>query len=162
MIGKIIDRLVKLQIILATALLALFFVVVCLQVIFRQIGISAIWMEEVAQFSFIWTAFLGGSAMVYNKQHFAFTSLKEHFKGKKRNMYDIAISLAMIIFVSVMMVVGWKPVLQFWNHRWIGVPSFKMGYVWLCVPITGITCTIYLFYHIYLDMVNMLKKDVSK
>lgn len=162
MINKTISGISKLQITMGTVFLIVFFVVVSLQVIFRYVGISAMWTEEIAQYSFIWSAFMGGSAMVDHKQHFAFTSIKDRMKGKGKYFYDIAISLVMLIFVSVMAVIGWIPVMQFWSHRWIGIPLLKMGFVWLCIPITGITCSVYLIRHICFDVIALRKGEDTK
>ena len=114
------------------------------------------WTEDISQYSFIWSAFMGASAMVYYKQHFAFASLKNRVDGRMKYIYDILVSGAMLLFV-VTMVTGWKPVLSFCNHRGIGIPSFKMGYVWLCIPLTGITCTIYLLHHVFQDISMAVK-----
>lgn len=157
MIGKMIKKMADVQIFLGTAFLLVFFVVVSLQVLFRYIGVSAMWTEDISQYSFIWSAFMGASAMVYYKQHFAFASLKSRVDGRMKYIYDILVSGAMLLFVVTMAVMGWKPVLSFWNHRWIGIPSFKMGYVWLCIPLTGITCTIYLLHHVFQDISMAVK-----
>ena len=35
---------------------------------------------------------------------------------------------------------------QFWNFRWITIPELKRGPTWLCIPLCGLTSSIYLLY----------------
>ena len=46
-------------------------------------GIAATWTEDVSMYSFIWAVFMGAGAMVYEKRHFAFTSISDMMKNDK-------------------------------------------------------------------------------
>lgn len=162
MFGKFVNALSRGQIVLGTVLLIGFFVAVTLQIASRYIGVSLMWTEEVAQYAFIWAAFMGGSAMVHRNQHFVFSSFRDRVSGKGKIYYDIVVIAVMLIFVGVMAVIGWYPVMRFWHHRWISIPSFTMGYVWLCIPITGVTCSLYLFHHIVLEIGKLRKGGTAQ
>ena len=80
---KAIDWLQKIQIAVGGFFLCVFLLTVVYQMFSRYLGIAATWTEDVSMYSFIWAVFMGAGAMVYEKRHFAFTSISDMMKNDK-------------------------------------------------------------------------------
>ncbi|MDF2614455.1 MAG: C4-dicarboxylate transporter permease [Clostridia bacterium] len=157
---KAVDLLQKLQLAVGTLFLAIFLITVVLQVSSRYLGFATVWTEEVAMYAFIWAVFMGASAMVYEKRHFAFTSLSENLKSESlKSIISIVISIIMLIFAVLMVQYGVQVTKQFWNYKWISIPSLTRGITWMCLPICGVTSFIYLIQLMIEDFKNILKGD---
>ncbi|MDR3341639.1 MAG: TRAP transporter small permease subunit [Treponema sp.] len=150
---KIIALLQKLQIVAGGIFLTIFLLSVVTQIFARYLGIAVTWTEDVSLYAFIWAVFMGASAMVYERRHFAFTSLSDSIKSRsKKLLISLCISLAMLIFGVLMLYYGVRISRQFWNYRWVTIGAFKRGPVWLCLPIAGATIGLYTVYHIVNDV----------
>ena len=142
---KAIEWMQKIQIAVGGFFLCIFLLTVVFQMLSRYIGIAATWTEDVSMYSFIWAVFMGAGAMVYEKRHFAFTSVSDMLKNEKiKSVLAIIISLVMLVFAVLMAYYGYKLTQKFWNYTWTNIPSFKRGPTWTCLPICGVTSTIYL------------------
>lgn len=128
----------------------------------RFLGISATWTEDVTQYSFIWAVFMGASAMVYEKAHFAFTSISDLIKSTKvKGVLAIIISCVMLVFAVAMVYYGIIITQRFWNYTWVNIPSFKRGPTWLCLPIAGATSGIYILNQIKNQVISLIGKGVA-
>lgn len=155
---KAIETLQKFQIALGGLFLFIFLVTVVWQMLARYMGIAATWTEDVSMYSFIWSVFMGAAAMVYEKRHFAFTSLADMLKSENaKSVLSIIISIISLIFMLLMVYYGAKLTKQFWNYTWVNIPSFKRGPTWLCLPICGVTSSIYLISNIVDEIKNFGK-----
>lgn len=155
---KLIDLMQKVQIAIGGAFLLIFLVTVVYQIICRYMGIAAMWTEDVSMYSFIWAVFMGAAAMVHSNAHFAFTSLKDNMKSeKKKIILQIFINIIVLIFCVYMVIYGYAAAKQFWNYRWINIPSMKRGPTWLCIPICGATSAVYLIYGIFDQLAKLFK-----
>ena len=159
---KAISKLQQIQIAVGGFFLMIFLLTVVFQMLSRYIGIAATWTEDVSMYSFIWAVFMGGGAMVLEKKHFAFTSISDMMKNEKaKSVLSVIISVIMLIFAVLMVYYGIKLTKQFWNYTWVNIPSFKRGPTWLCLPICGVTSSIYLVELIAEDL-NVLMKGGNK
>ena len=141
---KAIEWMQKIQIAVGGFFLCIFLLTVVFQMLSRYIGIAATWTEDVSMYSFIWAVFMGAGAMVYEKRHFAFTSVSDMLKNEKiKSVLAIIISLVMLVFAVLMAYYGYKLTQKFWNYTWTNIPSFKRGPTWTCLPICGVTSTIF-------------------
>lgn len=155
---KVLGYLQKAQIFAGGIFLSIFLASVVIQMVCRYIGVAAIWTEDVSMYSFIWAAFMGAAAMVYEKQHFAFTSISDKLKNERvKTGLDTVIAVIMLIVSVLMFYYGCKLTKQFWNYRWVSIPDFKRGPTWLCIPVCGATSTLYLIGQI-IDNVKSLTK----
>lgn len=155
---KIIEAMQKVQVAIGGLFLCIFLLTVVFQMFSRYVGIAATWTEDVSMYSFIWAVFMGAGAMVYERRHFAFTSISDMLKNKTlKSLLSIIISLIMLAFAVLMIYYGYKVTKQFWNYTWVNIPSFKRGPTWLCLPLCGVTSTIYLVYLIIEDIGNLVK-----
>ncbi len=155
---KAIDMMQKIQVAIGGFFLLIFLVTVVFQMFARYVGIAATWTEDVSMYSFIWAVFMGAGAMVYEKRHFAFTSISDMLKNNKiKSILSILISLIMLIFAVLMVYYGVKVTKQFWNYTWVNIPSFKRGPTWMCLPLCGGTSVIYLLTLIFDDIRSLTK-----
>ncbi|NBJ70084.1 TRAP transporter small permease [Roseburia sp. 1XD42-34] len=157
---KCIRLLEKTQIILGFACLTIFFLVIMLQIVTRYMGISVIWTEEVANYSFIWAIFMGASVMVNRREHFSFDLLLRKLKGKSRLILCFVNDFLLIIFNSVIFLLGMQVVIEFWNYTWATIPEMKMGYVWLAVPIMSGSMVVYSIAHLINHIHSWKAKEV--
>lgn len=157
---KSIDMLQKIQIAIGGFFLAVFLITITYQMFTRFASISATWTEDVTMYSFIWAVFMGASAMVHEKAHFAFTSLSDSIrKPEIKKVIAIIIAIIMLFFAVLMTYYGVIIAKQFWNYTWVNLPQFKRGPTWLCIPIAGATSSIYLLYQIAEDVKSLVKGD---
>lgn len=155
---KAIDTLQKIQIAIGGGFLLIFLVAVVIQMMCRYLGIAAMWTEDVSMYSFIWAVFTGAGAMVHSKAHFAFTTLSDSMKDeRKKSILQIFINIVMLVFAVMMMKYGIDAAKQFWNYKWINIPSLKRGPTWLCIPFCGATSCIYLFWSIFEEFQKLTK-----
>lgn len=155
---KAIAMLQKIQVAVGGFFLLIFLVTVVFQMFSRYAGIAATWTEDVSMYSFIWAVFMGAGAMVHEKAHFAFTSISDLLKNPKlKGILAIIISIIMLIFAVLMVYYGVMVTKQFWNYTWVNIPSMKRGPTWLCLPLCGVTSTIYLVNQIVEEIGNVVK-----
>lgn len=155
---KAIAMLQKIQIAIGGFFLSVFLITVVFQMLSRYMGIAATWTEDVSMYSFIWAVFMGAGAMVYEKRHFAFTSISDMLKSEKiKSILAIIIAAIMLVFAVLMAYYGWKVTKQFWNYTWVNIPAFKRGPTWLCLPICGVTSAIYLINEIAEEISGLIK-----
>ena len=163
---KAIEMMQKIQIAIGGFFLCIFLLTVVFQMLSRYLGIAATWTEDVSMYSFIWAVFMGAGAMVYEKRHFAFTSISDMLKdGPAKKVLSIMISLIMLVFAILMAYYGVKVMQKNGNilsrlmpiMMLVNIPSFKRGPTWLCLPLCGITSAIYLVYQIIDDVLSLGK-----
>jgi TRAP-type transport system small permease protein len=138
-----IKALEKTQMTIGAIFLLLFFAAIMVQIVTRHLGISVIWTEEVANYSFIWSVFMGASVMVSKREHFSFDFLIGKLKGKSQLSLLIVIDAVILLFSFALFYYGIETVQNFWNYNWTSIPELKMGYVWISIPIMGATMMIY-------------------
>ena len=150
---KALAYLQKLQIAAGGIFLSIFLGSVVIQMGCRYAGVAAIWSEDVSMYAFIWAAFMGAGAMVYEQRHFAFTSISDMLKNESlKRVLALGIAIIMLIFSLLMFYYGCKITMQFWNYRWVSLPALKRGPTWLCIPVCGATSALYLLGQIAEDI----------
>lgn len=141
---KLINYFEKTQLFFSTIFLVIFVLATLLQVVSRYIGVSVIWTEEIAVNSFIWSMFLGAAVMVRHKQHFSFNFLNTYLSSRKKVILVLIQNLILFIFCSFCLLYSIEITGTFWRSRWITLPFLQQGFVWLVLPITFFSITIYL------------------
>ncbi|UXH46374.1 TRAP transporter small permease [Rossellomorea vietnamensis] len=138
-----IKALEKIQMTIGAIFLLIFFAAIMVQIVTRHLGISVIWTEEVANYSFIWSVFMGASVMVSKREHFSFDFLIGKLQGKSKVSLLIVIDAVILLFSFALFYYGIETVQNFWNYNWTSIPELKMGYVWISIPVMGATMMIY-------------------
>ena len=155
-----IKSLEKIQMTFGIVFLSIFFLAIIVQMVTRYLGISVIWTEEVANYSFIWAIFMGASVMVNRREHFNFDFLSMKLKGKKRASLQIVIDSIVLVFAVFLTIYGYEAVSTFWSYNWVSLPAMKMGYIWIAIPNMGATMAIYSAGHI-INHIAVLRGKVS-
>ncbi len=151
----------KAQMTLGVITLSIFFVAILIQIVSRHMGIAIIWTEEVANYSFIWSIFMGAAVMVNRREHFSFDFLTVQLRGIKRSLLVMIIDFIVLLFALAILFYGISATQTFWDYNWVALPEMKMGYVWISLPIMGLTMAIYCFNHLFLG-VKTVKKLLSE
>ncbi|AKG74727.1 TRAP transporter small permease [Salinicoccus halodurans] len=157
--NKMIKAIEKVQIAAGILFLVMFFLATILQIITRYMGLSVLWTEELANYAFIWAIFMGAALMVSHREHFTFDMLKLKL-SRKNNLYlNIFIDALLVVFNLYITIYGFQLLQHFWNYTWETVPAFKMGFVWLSVPVMSITMILYSVNHIINSIASLKKLD---
>ncbi|MRH44482.1 TRAP transporter small permease subunit [Aquibacillus halophilus] len=160
--NRFVNILEKIQLTAGALSLLTFFVVIVIQIVTRHLGVSVIWTEEVANYSFIWAVFMGAAVMVNRRDHFTFDFLQRKLTGKPKLSLSIFTDSVLILFNIAIFYFGLQVVERFWNYNWAALPAMKMGYVWLSIPIMAGTMVIYSTVHL-INHAKMLKvKEVNE
>jgi TRAP-type transport system small permease protein len=157
---RFVKALEKLQITVGIIFLSVFFLVILLQIITRYMGISVIWTEEVANYSFIWAIFMGAAVMVNRREHFNFDFIIRKLTGKKKVSLNVFNDLVLIVFNVCIFFLGVIVVKEFWNYTWATLPDMKMGYIWIAIPIMAGTMILYSISHIMDHIQSQKAKEV--
>lgn len=160
--NQFVRILEKIQMTVGVISLSIFFVVIVVQIVTRHLGISVIWTEEVANYSFIWAMFMGAAVMVNKREHFSFDFLQRKFKAKKLLYLNIFNDLVLILFNIAIFYYGIQVVQRFWNYNWAALQQMKMGYVWISIPIMAGTMIIYSLSHLKQHVHSLKAKEVSE
>ncbi len=144
-----IKTLEKAQMMLGVVMLSIFFIAIMIQIVSRHMGVSIIWTEEVANYSFIWSVFMGAAVMVNQREHFSFDFLALKLKGVKKIGLILLLDTIVLLFAIGLLYYGIQAASTFWDYNWVALPEMKMGYVWVALPITGLTMAIYTLGHIF-------------
>lgn len=157
---KAIAILQKIQIVAGGVFLSIFLAAVLVQIFSRYLEITVTWTEDITGYAFIWAVFMGASAMVFERRHFAFTTLGEKLNSPlKKLILSVIISLIILVFSACMVYYGIRIARQFWNYHWINIVALKRGPVWLCIPVAGGASVIYSVYHIVNDIGIYQKRE---
>lgn len=153
----------KAQMAIGVIFLSIFFIAIVIQITSRHMGVSIIWTEEVANYSFIWSIFMGASVMVSQREHFSFDFLSIKLKGRKKTTLVLVIDTIVLLFSLALLYYGIEAASTFWNYNWVALPEMKMGYVWISLPIMGLTMAIYSINHLFNGFKDFkeLKKGAS-
>lgn len=150
--GKTVERI---QLIVGAIFLSVFFIGVLVQIFTRYLGISVIWTEEFSNYAFIWSIFMGAAVMLAQKKHFAFALLKEKLSDKKKVYLEIFNDSLLFLLSLLFLYYGVLLVTRFWSYRWSTIPQFRMGLVWMCLPVMAATMSYYKMLHIAQDVSDL-------
>ena len=138
-----IDRLLE------TALVLLFFALfacVIIQVFTRYVlNDPAIFTEEASRFAIIWLSLLGTAYACGRLEHMAYTMFPEKLKGAKLLAHMRSVALLVLLFgLTVMLYGGGMLVMRAFDFEQLSATlALPMGYVYLCIPISGLLIVYY-------------------
>lgn len=138
-----VDRLLE------TALVLLFFALfacVIIQVFTRYVlNDPAIFTEEASRFAIIWLSLLGTAYACGRLEHMAYTMFPEKLKGAKLLAHMRSVALLVLLFgLTVMLYGGGMLVMRAFDFEQLSATlALPMGYVYLCIPISGLLIVYY-------------------
>ena len=122
---------------LVTALMAVLFVEVTLGVVFRAIGNSLIWYDEVASVLLAWLTFYGAALASVKRAHIGCPELVDAMSRRARRAFNIVAQILVIAFFVLLGAVGaWiLPVLA--TDALVSIPEVPMSVVQSVIPISA-------------------------
>jgi TRAP-type C4-dicarboxylate transport system permease small subunit len=138
-----IDRLLE------GALVALFFALfacVIIQVFTRYaLNDPAIFTEEASRFAIIWLSLLGTAYACGRLEHMAYTMFPDKLKGDALLSHMRSVAALVLLFgLTVMCYGGGYLVWRAFDYEQLSATlALPMGYVYLCIPISGLLIVYY-------------------
>ena len=132
-----IDRLLE-----ATLILLFFtlFACVIIQVFTRYVmNDPAIFTEEASRFAIIWLSLLGTAYACGRLEHMAYSMFPDKLKGEKLLAHMRSVAVLVLFFaLGVMCYGGGRLMLRAFDFEQLSATlALPMGYVYLCIPISG-------------------------
>ena len=155
-------RLDKVLEFICCTLLALMTILVTWQVVSRYVlNNPSTVTEELVLFSFVWMGLLGGAYLFGKNEHMAMTFLFDKLSEKNQIKVRIFFELVIMAFAVFILVFGG------WNMSKLSMGQLSsslqipMGYIYLALPLSGITTVIYNALNIS-DIIKELSGDKNK
>src|SRR5699024_8289406 len=159
--NRLLTTIEKIQTTAGILFLVISFLAPLLQIITRYMGMSVLWTEELANNAFIWAIFMGAAVMVKHKEHFTFDFFQMKLGQNNRLYLKIFFDVLLVAFNVLITLYGFQLLEHFWNYTWETVPAFKMGFIWLAVPVMSVTMILYSVDHIA-DSIGKLREMNGK
>ncbi|CED93407.1 TRAP-type C4-dicarboxylate transport system, small permease component, predicted n-acetylneuraminate transporter [Romboutsia ilealis] len=143
-------------------LLALMTILVTWQVVSRYVlnNPSTI-TEELVLFSFVWMGLLGGAYLFGKNEHMAMTFLFDKLSEKNQIKVRIFFELVIMAFAVFILIFGGYNMSKLSMGQLSSSLQIPMGYIYLALPLSGITTVIYNILNIY-DIINELSIHKNK
>lgn len=122
------------------------FVCVIVQVFTRYVlNDPAIFTEEASRFAIIWLSLLGTAYACGRLEHMAYTMFPDKLKDAKLLAHMRSVAIIVLLFaLSVMFYGGGRLVLRALQFNQLSATlALPMGYVYLCIPISGLLIVFY-------------------
>ena len=98
----------------------------------------AAWTEELAKYTFVWTALVGATLVFAGRGHIAVTFVVERLPLPVRKVIAALIQLVILFFAVVILVIGGLGAAQnTWAHSMTALPG-TIGMAYLILPVTGV------------------------
>ena len=106
---------------------------------------QANWTEELARFLLIWVSLLGGAVAFGTKGHLGVDYFVGKFDVEARKLMAVIVHLIVLFFaVAIFVYGGWRVVADtLAMDRMTSALRWKMGHVYLALPISGIFMILY-------------------
>ena len=120
-----------------SALMVILFVEVTLGVVFRSLGDSLIWYDEVASVLLAWLTFYGAALASFKRAHIGCPELIEAMPWAWRRRFSI---VAEVVVIAFFVLLGWVgasvlPILA--TDALVSLPSIPMSVVQSVIPISA-------------------------
>ena len=119
------------------ALMIVLFVEVTAGVVFRAVGHSLIWYDEVASILLAWLTYYGSALASVKRAHIGCPELVDTFPWRARRLVNVAAQLVVIAFFVVLGVVGVAimPVLA--GDTLVSLPWVPQNFVLSVIPVSS-------------------------
>lgn len=139
------------------------FLVVCVvwQVLSRYIfSAPSTITDELSRYLFMWVAMIGAAYTTGQKRHLAIDLLVMKLSGKRKLLVEIFIQIAITAFAVIVLIYGGSvlTIQTLAAGQLTPALGIEMGYIYFCLPITGILMVIY---SIYFMLLLVTKKQNS-
>lgn len=120
------------------------------------------WTEEFATFLMMWVGLLGAAVAVNYKVHLGVDFFVLKLPPCWRSGVELFVYLLVALFAVIIMMIGGVQLVQrtLITNQVSPALNWKMGYVYLCVPVSGFFITVYSVIHFVTTMVHFGEKEV--
>jgi TRAP-type C4-dicarboxylate transport system permease small subunit len=129
--GKLLEGLVM-------TLMIVMFLEVMLGVVFRALGHSLVWYDEVASIILAWLTFYGSALASHKRGHISCPEIVDMLKGPVRWVLQVITQLLVISFFALLGWVGIRimPILA--SDTMTSLPNIPMNWVQSVIPISAV------------------------
>jgi TRAP-type C4-dicarboxylate transport system permease small subunit len=120
-----------------SALMLVLFFEVTLGVVFRAIGQSLIWYDEIASVLLAWLTFYGAALASVKRAHIGCPELLDAMSWRARRVFNIAAELVVIAFFLLLGAVGVSVLPILATDALVSIPSVPMSVVQSVIPISA-------------------------
>lgn len=121
----------------AGACLALFTVVVAIDVIYRQVlAQPMMWPSEWSVMAFVWSVMLGAAVSASRQSHFVVVLFPDRGRAGDHLLRTI-VALSAVLFSLVLVYFGWRMMMT-GTRRFTPMMGYPMTYVFAAFPVAGI------------------------
>lgn len=108
-------------------------------------GEQAKWTEELARFLLIWVSLIGGAVAFGTKGHLGVDYFVDKFDPSMRKVITLASNLIVLFFAGAIFVYGGSCIVSdaLAMEQMTPALGWKMGYVYLALPIAGVFMLIF-------------------
>ncbi|WP_432415183.1 TRAP transporter small permease [Chromohalobacter israelensis] len=129
-----IDRIMRLDEVLASAALFAIFLVAIVNIFMRYLFDTPLaWTEEVLQLLMVWATFLGASALVRRNEHVLIGMLSENLPTSLARWNDRLFNVGMVLIAAIVLGYWGLQLLPYSNFR--STPMLQIPYMWIHVAI---------------------------
>jgi TRAP-type C4-dicarboxylate transport system permease small subunit len=149
MIDTFMKRLLRLVQFLAGLLFTTVFTVNLLRILLRNLGgITWFWIDGFSRLTFIWTVFLGATALYATNDHLLMPYFVTRVKPQTKKWLDIIVNLGFLVLAGVLIIYGtlvFKVRLRIPYTAW----HFSTGYAYLAVPVCGLLMLLFCLHKLW-------------
>jgi TRAP-type C4-dicarboxylate transport system permease small subunit len=145
------SRVDKVLAAVSIGLFVVLLVVVCWQVLSRQVlQTPAAWTEETARYLFVILALLSASLVFSERGHIAVEILAARFPPPVQKAIAVLVEFIVIFFALYVLVLGGYRVAEnSWNQGLSAIPVWvSVGQMYLVLPVAGVLITFYSLCHL--------------
>jgi TRAP-type transport system small permease protein len=120
------------------ALMVVLFVEVTLGIVFRALGSSLVWYDELASMLLAWLTFYGSALASAKRAHIGCPEVVERMPAGLQRMFGVLAQLLVIAFFALLVWVGFSimPVLA--DDALVSLPWFPMNVVMSALPVSSV------------------------
>ncbi len=128
-----------------------------------MLGTPSTVTDELARYLFMWVAMIGAAYTTGQHRHLAIDLLMMKLKGIGKNIVGLVIQAAIALFAAVVLVYGGSVLAISTLETGQITPALglQMGYVYLCLPISGVLMIFYVLADIVSLIQNFSGKDTA-
>ena len=134
---KISNAVLRIEEVLAGAMLILISVLVFFSAIARTVGMPINWAQDISLLAFAWLTFIGADIVAKTGNLIRIDMLEKWLPKTIRKGLALIFDVAMILFLLILIVYGFLLVSQSWYRTF---QTMKMSYAWctLSVPVGSV------------------------
>lgn len=150
---KISDLVLKVEELVAGALLIVISVLVFLSAVARTIGMPINWAQDVSLLAFGWLTFIGSDIIIKSGSLIRIDMVINKFPKFIQKLLGLIFDVFMLLFLLILIVYGFLLVSQSWNRTF---NTLKMSYAWctLAVPVGS--------FFMFFSILGKLWKDIRR